>query len=82
MTTIVNRISNSIAGQNAQQSHERQTTSVKQGQKPYLHTLSAPAAVKKQGVSGESSDTTGQLSRDILIPKYEKDFRYSFCGIF
>lgn len=33
------------------------------------------AAVKKQGVSGESSDTTGhQLSRDILIPKYDKDF--------
>lgn len=34
-----------------------------------------PAAVKKQGVSGESTDTTGQLSRDILIPKFEKDFR-------
>lgn len=32
--------------------------------------------MKKQGVSGESSDTTGQqFSRDILIPKYEKDFR-------
>lgn len=77
MTTIVNRISNSIIGQNEQQSHERQTGSVKQGHKPYLHTLSASSAVKKQGVSGESSDATGQLSRDILIPKYEKDFRYS-----
>lgn len=38
--------------------------------------LAVPAAVKKQGVSGESSDSTGQLSRDILIPKYDKDFRY------
>lgn len=38
--------------------------------------VTTPAAVKKQGVSGESSDTTGQLSsRDILIPKYDKDFR-------
>lgn len=76
MTTIENRISNSITGQNSQESHERQTGSVKQWHKPHLHALSATAAVKKQGVSGESSDTTGQLSRDILIPKYEKDFRY------
>ncbi|KAJ6645894.1 cGMP-dependent protein kinase, isozyme 1 [Pseudolycoriella hygida] len=32
-------------------------------------------AVKKQGVSGESCDATGQSSRDILIRKFEKDFR-------
>lgn len=31
--------------------------------------------VKKQGVSGESTDITGQQSSDILIPKYDKDFR-------
>lgn len=37
---------------------------------------SAPTtAVKKQGVSGESSDGAAQQSRDIKIPKYEKDFR-------
>lgn len=30
---------------------------------------------KKQGVSAESSDSTGQAS-DITIAKYEKDFRY------
>lgn len=42
--------------------------------KPLQHTISLPAAVKRQGVSGESTDTTGQMSRDIMIPKYEKDF--------
>lgn len=39
-------------------------------------SLTSPViAVKKQGVSGESSDATGQSSRDILIRKFEKDFR-------
>lgn len=32
---------------------------------------------KKQGVSAESSESTGQAS-DINITKYEKDFRYCF----
>lgn len=41
----------------------------------HMQPLLTTTAVKKQGVSGESSDTTGhQLSRDILIPKYDKDF--------
>ena len=39
------------------------------------HQSSVTNAVKKQGVSGESSDATGQFSRDILITTYEKDFR-------
>lgn len=43
--------------------------------KSLQHALSLPTAVKKQGVSGESTDSTGQFSRDILIPKFEKDFR-------
>lgn len=38
-------------------------------------SLATPVAVKKQGVSGESCDATGQSSRDILIKKFEKDFR-------
>lgn len=38
-------------------------------------TTLATVAVKKQGVSGESCDATGQSSRDILIRKFEKDFR-------
>lgn len=38
-------------------------------------SLTTPVAVKKQGVSGESCDATGQSSRDILIKKFEKDFR-------
>lgn len=45
--------------------------------KPLLGpTVSGPAApaVKKQGVSGESCDVTGQRSIDIKIPKYDKDF--------
>lgn len=51
---------------------------------PKLHKLSQcdqnqltipTLAVKRQGVSGESTDTSGQLSRDIRIPKYDKDFR-------
>lgn len=37
--------------------------------------LTIPSATKRQGVSGESTDTAGQLSRDIRIPKYDKDFR-------
>lgn len=41
-----------------------------------LRLLSVLTAVKKQGVSGESSDSTGrQQARDIQIPTYEKDFR-------
>lgn len=32
---------------------------------------------KKQGVSAESSESTGQAS-DITITKYEKDFRYLY----
>lgn len=41
-----------------------------------ISSLTVPVvAVKKQGVSGESSDATGQSSRDILIRKFEKDFR-------
>lgn len=41
-----------------------------------ITSLTIPnVAVKKQGVSGESSDATGQSSRDILIRKFEKDFR-------
>ncbi|XP_059616810.1 cGMP-dependent protein kinase, isozyme 1 [Phlebotomus argentipes] len=44
------------------------------GQRPRFE--SAPVtAIKKQGVSGESSDGAAQQSRDIKIPKYEKDFR-------
>lgn len=38
-------------------------------------TTPVSVAVKKQGVSGESCDATGQSSRDILIRKFEKDFR-------
>lgn len=39
-------------------------------------SLTIPSgATKRQGVSGESTDTAGQLSRDIRIPKYDKDFR-------
>ncbi|XP_037910317.1 cGMP-dependent protein kinase, isozyme 1 isoform X2 [Hermetia illucens] len=33
------------------------------------------AAVKKQGVSGESSDPTNQQSNSVPIPKFKKDFR-------
>lgn len=41
-----------------------------------IPSLTIPnVAVKKQGVSGESCDATGQSSRDILIRKFEKDFR-------
>lgn len=40
--------------------------------------LPIPLAGKRQGVSGESTDTSGQLSRDIRIPKYDKDFRYIY----
>lgn len=34
-----------------------------------------PVAVKKQGVSAESSDTSGFQLCDITIPKFEKDYR-------
>lgn len=34
---------------------------------------------KKQGVSAESSESTGQAS-DITITKYEKDFRYTLVS--
>lgn len=39
------------------------------------HNVSSSSERKKQGVSAESSDSTGQAS-DITITKYEKDFRY------
>lgn len=37
-------------------------------------SLSCTAASKKQGVSAESSEFTGQAS-DIQITRYDKDFR-------
>lgn len=42
--------------------------------------LHVPTPVlKKQGVSGESSDAANHQSNNIPIPKYEKDFRYVHC---
>jgi len=37
--------------------------------------ISASSTNKKQGVSGESSDS-GQTAEDIQIVRYDKDFRY------
>ena len=38
--------------------------------------VSASSTNKKQGVSGESTDT-GQTAEDIQIVRYDKDFRYA-----
>lgn len=37
--------------------------------------LTSSSIMKKQGVSAESCDVSGQRSTDILITKYDKDFR-------
>lgn len=57
---------------------KKQPTLVKQYSQKVNSSGHAPsiAAVKKQGVSGESSDAASYLLCDIEIPKYEKDFRY------
>uniref|UniRef100_A0A1B0GHS1 cGMP-dependent protein kinase n=2 Tax=Lutzomyia longipalpis TaxID=7200 RepID=A0A1B0GHS1_LUTLO len=67
----------------AQQNRSCCTTALPAGQKqPPAGNKTRPrfesaptTVVKKQGVSGESSDGAAQQSRDIKIPKYEKDFR-------
>ena len=38
--------------------------------------VNASSTNKKQGVSGESTDT-GQTAEDIQIVRYDKDFRYA-----
>lgn len=74
---------NSNSNSNLNSCTQNQTTALTQqigsgdGATTNSSILTTPIiAVKKQGVSGESCDLSfGQSSRDILIRKFEKDFR-------